>query len=524
MTETLSEERLISVLRQIPAEYEDIFQVTIRQEISDQGLADDMAILTHLRQRQAEFAGGAFLRPDGRRGLVSLAGGHRLDEAFQLGEDELDASERRSTVIRIAVIVVVAVVLFAFLFGGRGGDDAVAASEEDENLVGEEGAAPTPEPIQALSGANETLQGIGGLGGALQLGRPASLELHFSQTGEVIALPIDPSRTTNKGELRYNSSVMSGENPVAVWLFGTVLNYAIGIPENMVVRLVAGDQIVLQTDTGAAFVFVVSSVEQRPNYATNELLQQDRVGMTLFALPASDEANVSVALASYDIAQETATLAQTNRFSVDSPFTVAGVTIAVTAFNFRQSLAGRLLVSLEGTVSGDLSDKQVLVGLTGRAEQTEALELDLTTGAFRLQFSLPSTVAGAGLAADFRVFPTGQLATVTLGQVPQFSEQLEVIPPQASLDISTGLATVVVTITNPYDGALLIAPDFFQLARAEQQGGDPIPYAMTDAQLPMLLEPAETQVMAVTFLPPEDGSPVLLTLGRTRWELAGFQP
>ena len=103
---------------------------------------------------------------------------------------------------------------------------------------------------------------IGSLGGALTIGRPSAIELHYGRTEETIALAIDPSKPTPRGELRYNETTMLSDNPVAVWLFGTVLNYAIGIPDSMVRNLEPGDRITLSTDTGASLSFVVAETGQ----------------------------------------------------------------------------------------------------------------------------------------------------------------------------------------------------------------------------------------------------------------------
>ena len=523
MTKQFSEERLAAILRKIPSEYEDIFQTTLRGR-DNRARVDRRHGYLELPARPPGGVCRWRISPAGWPTWVGLFGWGDSSSTKHISPTEsgMDPAERRSLIIRIAVIAVVAIALFAFLFAGEGDDDNEVAAAEVTPVI-EANETPMPEPIQELSGANETLQGIGGLGGTLQLGRPASIELHFSQTGEVIALPIDPSRTTNKGELRYNGGIMAGDNPVAVWLFGTVLNYAIGIPEPMVARFVPGDQIVLQTDTGASYTFLIGSVATYPNYATNELLQQNRVGMTLFSLPAADEGAVPVALASYDIAQETADLQPPNRFDVGTPFTVAGATIEITEVALSQRLDGLLVATLTGRISGELVGKSILMGLTSRAEQTETIKLDLTTGAFRHQFTWPDTVQGAALAADIRVFPGGELATVNLGEVPILQTMLVVTPPTATLDKGSGLVMVAVSITNQHEGTLLVAPEFITLVTSNHQRGDElIEFTLIDTQLPTLMEPGAAMVVAATFMPPTDGSPVLLTLGRTRWELASF--
>ena len=76
--------------------------------------------------------------------------------------------------------------------------------------------------------------------------------------------------------MRYNETTMLSDNPVAVWLFGTVLNYALGIPDSLVRNLEPGDRITLSTDTGAALHFVVAETGAGANYDAGRLLSQNR--------------------------------------------------------------------------------------------------------------------------------------------------------------------------------------------------------------------------------------------------------
>jgi hypothetical protein len=148
------------------------------------------------------------------------------------------------------------VLLFLFfVFRGRAQREGEAAGAAEGTPVAEVSGAGTPvptPPLPEITGVDDSLQTIGSLGGALTIGRPSAIELHYSRTEETIALAIDPSKPTPKGEMRYNEVTMLSGNPVAVWLFGTVLNYAIGIPDSMVRNLEQGYRITLSTDTGAS--------------------------------------------------------------------------------------------------------------------------------------------------------------------------------------------------------------------------------------------------------------------------------
>ena len=108
------------------------------------------------------------------------------------------------------------------------------------------------------------------------LGRPGALEIRYMASEETVALPIDPARVSNKGEMPYNAVVMGSDSPVAVWVFGTVLNYAIGLPENLVTALQPGDRLRLTTDTGFALPFIVTQTERRASHEAGDLLSEKR--------------------------------------------------------------------------------------------------------------------------------------------------------------------------------------------------------------------------------------------------------
>jgi hypothetical protein len=216
-------------------------------------------------------------------------------------------------------------------------------------VAGEGTPVPTL-PLPEISGVDDSLQTIGSLGGALTIGRPSAIELTYGRTEETIALAIDPSKPTPKGELRYNEATMLSDNPVAVWLFGTVLNYAIGIPDSMVRNLEPGDRIALGTDTGASLRFVVAETGQGANYEAGRLLSQNRLGLTLFALPAIAEDDVAFAFANYDVASEEGQGQVV--YEVGEPFALsAGGDLQVSTVQFSHTADGSIRIVIEGLLA-----------------------------------------------------------------------------------------------------------------------------------------------------------------------------
>ncbi|MCB0257336.1 MAG: hypothetical protein KDI55_26745 [Anaerolineae bacterium] len=349
------------------------------------------------------------------------------------------------------------------------------------------------------------------------MGRPASLELHYSASEQVLALAIDPSQTTPRGELTYQEAIMLSENPLAVWLFGTVLNYAIGIPDSMVRSLQPEDRIILNTDTGASLQFVVAEVDERPNYATSELFSQDRIGMTLFALPAISEDNVAIAVANYDISQENVAAVPT--WEIGDSLPLGPVELRVTDAAFNHTLNGRLDVAITGEITGDIAANTVLLSLSSRADQTESVDLQLTdeTTSWGSAFTVSEDVQGTTLFSEFRVFPSGDVETVRLGEAPRLAESLQITMTESVWHLDRGEATVRLSILNPGDGAVRLGPDYFQTS---MEGGD-LPYVVVP-NLPVLIPGGETVVLDVSFIPAVLDQNVRMRIGSNLWEVSGF--
>ncbi|MBX3055891.1 MAG: hypothetical protein KF770_05400 [Anaerolineae bacterium] len=524
-------------LSEIPPEYQDVFRQALTQELAEtEQNRTDTDILNYLRRRREDFKRGGFIRPDGRPGMVALNPETMYEQALpelaqsSLGEPD-NTAERRRTLIKIAVFVGVALVFLFFVFRGRaqreGGPEGLSEGTPVAEAAGEGTAAPTP-PLPEITGVDDSLQTIGSLGGALTIGRPSAIELHYIRTEETIALAIDPSKPTPKGELRYNETTMLSDNPVAVWLFGTVLNYAMGIPDSLVRNLEPGDRLILSTDTGASLRFVVAETGQAASYEAGRLLSQHRLGLTLFALPAVAEDDVAFALASYDVTGEEGQGPVV--YEPGDSFTLGtGAELQLAAAQFSHTAGGSIRIVVSGVASGipPAGGHTLMLSLTSSQEQTTAVPLTPDAGGqWQATFTLPpalaglppSTGSGQGLFAEFRLLPAGSLAVVRLGEVPRLIEQLQIEISGAWWDGEREEVVVAISVHNPGKGAVYLGAEFIQIAT---EGGDAYERSWQVApRLPIFIDPGETMGMTFSFHP--QSASMRLQIGADLWEVAGM--
>jgi len=517
-------------LSEIPTEYQDAFRQAVERELVDtEQNRTDNDILLYLRSRRDDFKRGGFIRPDGRPGMVTLSPDALYEQALpelaqsSLGEPD-DTAERRRTLIKVAVFAVV-VLLFLFVaLRGRAQRKVAQAAGETETPVAETGAGlpmagvPTPTPpLPEITGVDDSLQTIGGLGGALTIGRPSAIELYYSHTGETIALAIDPSKPTPKGELRFNEATMTSDNPVAVWLFGTVLNYAIGIPDSMVRNLSPDDRITLSTDTGASLGFVVDEIRTGTNYEVGRVLSQNRIGLTLFALPAMADDDVSYAIANYDVSGEEQQRQAVHEIGETFSMRAVGE-LTITGVHVEHDAGEALRIIVSGQLT-DRLDETIMLSLAAGREQTMAVEIAADeAGEWAVAFTLPADVAGLPLLAELRALPAGELALVRAGEVPRLIEQLNISVTDAAWDEANGGVVMGISVHNPADGAVFLGSDFIQL---QSEGGDAYEsIGQVVPRLPAFIGPGETLELMMTFLPISASAQV--KIGADLWELAGL--
>jgi hypothetical protein len=498
-------------LTRIPPEYQDVFRRALERELADRaaGMAGELPpeqmdtdALHYLRQRRDDFRRGAYIRPDGRPDIVTADPESLYAQGLfgpgHSAEEEEAARERRLLRIKVAAFLLLTALFLFFALRGRaatpvgeGGEETAAASAMGE---------PTPTPaLPEVGGPADSLQTIGGLGAALTIGRPSALELRYGATEETIALPIDPSQATPRGELRYNPAVMASDRPVAVWLFGTVVNYGIGLPDSLVRNLRPGDRILLNTDTGASLSFVVSSARRGSSHETAAVLSQNRPGMTLFALPAVADDDVALAFAGYDVAAEAGPALRP--YAPGETFSLAGWgELAVTGLQSSHTVEGMIRIVINGTTNLPTSPRRttrdsLLVSLTVRGDQTPAIPVEPAGGAWQATFTLPTTATGLPLYAELRTVPAGELAVVSLGAVPDLYRSLQMSVGTADWDSQSGDAMLPVDIHNAGEGAVYLHRHFIQV-----KGGDALAdFGQVRPSLPLLLAAGETLGLRVLF-------------------------
>ncbi len=540
----MNQPTLETELAQIPAAYQKLFRETIEREIVEHSRdRTDSDKLAYLRKRQNDMKNGAYITPDGEPAFVDVDPDtiHQNNLGGQtVYIDDAEQRERRQTFIKIGAVVLVALLGLLFWFRGRTARaeaaeavivaeteaTADAATAVSSGLVMPPTATP---PLPEVAAADNTLETIGNLGGKLTLGRPASLEIVYRQNEDEVALAIDPSLITKQGELQFREGMMTSDNPVAVWVFGTVVNYAIGIPDTMIRNLSPGDWIILNTDTGDILRFVVTKILDGNNYDTSQYLSQDHTGLTLFSLPAHQADQVGFALASYDISQESASIVAPS--PVGEPVALGGYQITVHDFNISHTVAGDASLVISGTLTGQDAINTVIVSLSGRQNQTEALTLNPSSDveqSWEIDYQIPDDFLGGEVLAEFRTLPGGDLAAVSLGRLPQLNDALNVQNITAHWDSEKGEGIILIHLLNRSVGAVWVQPGFVHAA-IEGGAHDAISYQLTPT-LPVQLIPGEELHLELAFLPPTVSatvsattsateSAVILRVGNQQWEI-----
>lgn len=538
MSETDLELDIDQVLSEIPPEYQEIFRQTIKQEIVDsEKNRTDTDTLLYLRQRKNQFKRGGFIRPDGRPGMVSLD----PEKIYQQGLPQMDRSRRgkqgmiagrQKSLLKIGLFVGVAFLFLILIFRGRAQREGEQERQAEATMTAQAvvvapAASETP-ILPELTGVEDSLQTIGNLGGALTIGRPSALEISYGVSEETIALAIDPSKPTPKGELRFNESTMLSDNPVAVWLFGTVLNYAIGIPDSLVQNLATGDRLTITTDTGATLHFVVTESRQGASYEAGRILSQNRLGLTLFALPAEAENDVSFVFASYDFTHEAGDVQPVFQMKEAIPLTNGG-SLIVHSVNTAHDENGNLTIVLEGQARDVPVEQTMFLSLVANGEQTATTQVVLSeSNAWQADFTLPNTIAGLPLLAELRllsgnVLADGSLVVVALGEVPNLLDQVVFTLTEARWEAAQVEVIASGLVTNSGTTAVYLDPEFIQILT---EGGDEyeptgqatpsLPWQVSPP-LPFLINPGETVGITVTFLPPSPS--VNLKINTDLWEI-----
>jgi hypothetical protein len=383
-------------------------------------------------------------------------------------------------------------------------------------------ATPTAD-LPAMADGSSSLRAIGSLGAKLTIGRPAALELHFQETEEVVALAVDPARLSKRGELPFDDETMASADPVTVWIHGTVLNYAMGIPTKLSKSLQAGDRIILSTDIGQEMRFVVMETRVGNTYDAPRYLSQDRVGMTLFSLPAPAEDGVTFILANYDTSTEdTQTFAQSD--SGEAVSLTDNIVVSVSPdVIVNHTSDGLVSILVSGTITQEIGSLDHLsLSLSSAAGgQTPSSNLSHINNRWTAEFLVTDSFLAADMFVQIRAIPANALQTVHLGRLTAPQEQLQVMFSEAYWQPDSGQAILTVQVTNNGPAVVRLDPTYFSL-----QGGDVQQTIQTQPSLPVLLDSQEALFLELSFLAPDERQyqekTFVLKTGEARWEIPFF--
>lgn len=478
------------------------------------GAADEETELRIINQLIPLMESGQLIVDD--RGRENqLTGGVVYDDhviAAKLRRQEAAVQKSRRDKIVGAFLVIGALVVLLFVLGvfSSGGNKAETAGVAEETPE----VAPTATPIR-----ESVLEMADELGGRVQLGQPRTIEIRHKATEENVTLAIVPVEVDENGLIRYFAPDEEDAESVAVWVFGTVINYVFGIPEKLVQSLSPEDTIYMRTATGAVYAFTVTEQFTAEPQEVELFSQRRGPGLTLFALPSSTEP-VPVARAVYLAANEEITRLEAVA-TVGEELNIGDVSFSVAKVTVNETLDGLLDVQVSGHMGANDTPNQSdpmlisLVSLTGQYAPATGNQLYAgpTAGVWQARWQLPPELLLGN--TRLQVIPLyGGSTSVTLGRLPQPGEALQMTVVGADWDETAAEAVLTIRVRNSSEGTARLADAQFHLS---QQGGDVS--KTTDPILPILLDPGEQVALQLHFRPTMSGLPVLLQAGRSLWEI-----
>lgn len=522
-------------LKTIPEEYQSLVRETIEDEIQEGGHdATDADRLAYLRQRLQDIQNGAYIDPIGKTKLITAAhpddiyNAEGVDSMAGDSDTQAKQAERKGNLIKLAAIVGVAIFFFLFVsLSARNRAKAEELSESDliqtptadaaDMSVGTVVTA-TPENIGMADGSS-SLSAIGSLGATLKIGRPAVIEIHLNETEEVVALAVDPARLSKRGELPFNDKTMASDDPVAVWVHGTVVNYAMGIPHKFAQSLQAGDTILLSTDTGQNMRFVVIDTPVGNTYDAPHHLSQDRIGMTLFSLPAPAKDDVQFILANYDTRIEDSQVFTSNKIGEDVQLTDEIMFAVSPDMDINHTTDGLVTIQVSGMITQEIGSLDHLsLSLTNAAgEQTPSTNLSHHNNQWVTEFTVTDSFLGADAFAQVRAIPANDLETIYLGHLPPLRDHLKIMFSDAYWLPETRQGVIHLHVENEGLSTVRLDPAYFSLL-----GGDAQQIFTTQPALPILLDSQEEIFIELSFLVPhrqQTPNTSILKTGDLRWEI-----
>ena len=515
--------------RQIDPAYRRVFGSWLDGQLG--GAADDQAELTAVTRLLLQMEAGQLIVDDLGRSHA-LAGEAVYDDAAvaaRLSQWRTEAGKTRREKVVGVLLLASAVILLFFALGGLdlfssvAEAEPVAVAEEEEET--ELAPAPSPTPIR-----ESVLELADNLGGRVRLGQPRTIEIRRQGATESVTLAIVPAQVDATGAIAYFQPDEAEADGVAVWVFGTVINYVFGVAEQTARQLQPGDTVAMRSATGAVYTFAIVETLAAEPQQVEIFSQRQSPGLTLFALPASGSP-VPAARAVYLAANEElgglSPLA-----ALGEPTTAAGRPFTVTAMTLDEGLDGLLTIR----VSGEIESADAGASTGGAAAGGQPLLLSLLTPAGQYgavsggQLTPPAAPPGEAVAwtavwqlpADL-VFGSLRLrvdslyepaTTVDLGSPLLPGEALEATLAAAVWDEARAETTLSFAVVNRGPGVVRL--DAAQFSAAQQGGELPL---IIQPYLPLLLPPGGETVVVVQTRPPLPGHPLIVQAGARRWEV-----
>ncbi len=517
-------------ISQIPADYVEAFEEALSDQFNNSAAYEAVQqheviamLIEQVRDRNA------YIQPNGELAYIQ-ASREQIIAAIAYRENQTAAEQitARSPLVRILVFAVLAMLIVGvswFMWHIRPSaqraraearTDALTQTDETQTPIVDpldaEIPIPTLQPLPPVS--QDALAAIGGNGESLTLGEPSLLEIIYGD-GEVTALPISPAGLTEVGALRYQEEIMLSDTPVAVWVANTRLNYGIGIPHELVSRLKIGDRVTIFTNTGVETDFLVRELATKRSYETSDILKQNTIGLSLFALPALSDEDVEVAFAVYDVNQEQQ-LGQAVKAGNDQQ--LGNLTLVVDSMmSVDERSDGRIEVSISGTLTGELmTGQQVLLNVTTDTGQQTGTT-NIQPGSWALTFALDPDAQGQRALAEFRLLPESDLVVIQLPRIPVLQTGMTTVLQKAWLDPATAAISITLVHHNAADnGVVWLAAEDILLTHYD---GQPLASSAIPA-LPLQLGSGTSVTQTMTFIPAQPGAPTLLTVGEEQWEVS----
>jgi hypothetical protein len=486
--------------------------------------ADELALAQEWRGRFAED--GIAIDETGKSWSFRAPEWDRADVeavAAILGEKRRDDS----LVLPLAVLAVgilgLVGLLVWFAAGGRGpsrsapvraGEGIVVATNEASGAIALD--ASITDLASALALRDK-------LGVKTNLGMPVTLEIISpgpdglaSQTLSLVPAPVD-----RDGRMAILREVESG-GPVGQWAFGTVVNYVVGVHQQVVDQIRPGSTVIIRTSTAAAYHFTCPEPARQVAPQETEIFRQSEPAVTLFPLPAT---RLPASVAHCLLDSRTLLAAAPLVSSLGQSVTVGGIELRVEEVAAEDRLDGGISLRVTGSIVATEAQvsPSVLIGLDSSAGPFSPLgnEFMATRAPSRwlALFELPPRFAGAEARLNVQAALGSDSAVVDLERIPRAADALVYGLEAVAWDATAQAIVASVRVQNPAPGSAYLAAESFAAWQGSERAAGLV--RGSEPLLPLLLPPGQHVLVQLRLLPAAGAGPIRLTTGREIWEITG---